>query len=455
MCGVIAISGVDSHEIMNRLGGVASLEHRGIRSRTEYGSGWAMKHVRLPIVGIQEEHDQPILTKFGAVGFVGGLVDFREKYGSTFECDTDLVRHIWCDEGPTGFQRHDGFWHIVSTSDDGFWMEVLVDYLGQKPAYVRVTDRYAAIASELEPLVAMSPVLPDMVYMSSVMKWGYCPDVERTPYVGVSHVPPGEYWRIRPGDAPQVSKVDRIVPRTGSSPKDLAAAVVKSVDRRIMSTDVPVACLVSGGLDSSVVYSIASMDHRIEAYHVENGESEYASMVAPSMVRISPGYVGIYEAMGWMQEPIDLGSLVPQAEISHAIRSSGSETVCLTGDGADELFGGYGRASRYDSQASDVWQELTAWHLPRLDRVMMKNTIEVRSPFLSRDVVEIAMGLPWSVRRSKEFLREAFRGLVCSEVLNRPKVPLRTKEVENDREGRSVDLVRHFIEDHWGSTWQV
>ena len=60
------------------------------------------------------------------------------------------------------------------------------------------------------------------------------------------------------------------------------------------------------------------------------------------------------DQLDYMQEPIDLGSLVPQIALSRVI----PEKVCLTGDGADEVFGGYGRALRYDSQASDVFHEV-------------------------------------------------------------------------------------------------
>ena len=145
-----------------------------------------------------------------------------------------------------------------------------------------------------------------------------------------------------------------------------------------------------------------------------------------------------------MQEPIDLGSLVPQVALSQVI----NERVCLTGDGADEVFGGYPRSMWYDSQGSDIFQELPAWHLPRLDRVMMRQRIEVRSPFLARRVVQMALSLPHELRKDKCFLRDLFADELPRGVAWTPKKALRTKEIEMDRKLYSLVLVEMFLEQH-------
>ena len=101
----------------------------------------------------------------------------------------------------------------------------------------------------------------------------------------------------------------------------------------------------------------------------------------------------------------------------------------LTGDGADELFGGYRRSQDYDSQMSDVFLELPYYHLPKLDRVMMHSTTEVRSPFLAPYMVKFAMSLPYSERINKKHLKEAVSRFIPEEIINRKKVPLKTKEI--------------------------
>lgn len=445
MCGVIGSIGPRSEEQVSI--GLGKMSYRGIRSRMTRSVGGSVGHVRLPIVGLGEENDQPVRSGRWTVAFVGEILDFRD-YLPTAPSDVGLVVDTWTRAGPSGFTKFDGFWGVVAYNEEGESLHALVDYLSQKPLYVREDSYARAVASEPDAVVALGPVDLDEIYLSSVVKWGYCPEPGRTPYVGVRRMCPGEYVVI-PRKGPSVwSVADKLSVDTRSSPEFLRFEIDRATYLRVTSSDVPVACLVSGGLDSSIVYTYARMYGNVKTYHVENGETENARKVDPEVYLLGSQDVSEEKGLDYLQEPIDLGSLIPQVSMSDAIAGAGRERVCLTGDGADELFGGYGRSQRYDSQASDVFHELVAWHLVRLDRVMMRNQIEVRSPFLARRVVEIALGLPRNLRTDKRVLRETFRGLLPPEVLSCPKKPLRTEKVRIDREGNSSTLVRLFRERH-------
>ena len=104
-----------------------------------------------------------------------------------------------------------------------------------------------------------------------------------------------------------------------------------------------------------------------------------------------------------------------------------------------------------DDVAPPAWGRVRefAWHLPRLDRVMMQNRVEVRSPFLARRVAAAALALPWSERKNKQVLRDLFRGDLPPTISSGAKIPLRTREVERDREDHSLKMVQAFMERTW------
>lgn len=448
MCGLIAVLGDADRAASLVETGLARMLHRGIRSRIVEFRGGAMGHARLPIVGVGKENDQPVRRGRHVIGYVGEVLDFRET-GTVYDCDLPFVADRWADLGPRALVGRDGFWHVVAYDERTDSLSCVVDYLRQKPLYYRAD--VPAVASEPDALACLGGVTLDRLYLSDVVKWGYCPDPRLTPYEQVKCMLPGEGMTIHSDGRTESVVVDPVLPRVGT-PEDLRREIESAVRRRVLSSDVPVAALVSGGLDSAIVWTLASRHGEPRAYHVENGEREQCERVAPGATSLGLSGMPLDRALSYMQEPLDLGSLVPQAAISDAIGASGGERVCLTGDAADELFGGYGRARRYDSQSSDVWRELVCWHLPRLDRVMMRNKIEVRSPFLSRRVVEIATALPRDLRTDKRILRELFRGDLPPGVADVPKRALRTPEVESDRESRSAELVDMFIHRSRGFT---
>jgi asparagine synthase (glutamine-hydrolysing) len=285
----------------------------------------------------------------------------------------------------------------------------------------------------------------DELYLSAVIKWGYCPDTTRTPYNEIKHVLPGEHVVLNYNGVKSRKIVDPLIPRDLSEDR-IKMEIDAAVKRRVLSSDVPVGILVSGGLDSSIVYTLAKRYGDVRPYFAST-EAKDSEKLAVDLLLQGVPYTTVEwnaddltKALHVMQEPIDLGSLLPQCALSNAVQ----EDVCLTGDGADEVFGGYGRSERYDSQWSDIYHELVAWHLPRLDRIMMRNCIEVRSPFLARRVVEGAMGLPHSRRQNKNALRDMFRKDLPVTLADQPKMPLRSERIKFDREANSQVLVDLF-----------
>lgn len=198
--------------------------------------------------------------------------------------------------------------------------------------------------------------------------------------------------------------------------------------------------LLSGGLDSSLVYYILKANlppGAVSLLHYENSDDAAFLPSGVPFTYLSPRDLGeggleevLRSAVRAMEAPLDLGSLIPQYRLAEALSRLPDSRVVLTGDGADELFGGYTRAALYDSQMSDVFCELPYYHLPRLDRIHMRFTTEVRSPFLSPEVIKFALSLPRGSRIDKAILKDAARlAGVPEAVIQRKKTALKSTQV--------------------------
>jgi asparagine synthase (glutamine-hydrolysing) len=76
----------------------------------------------------------------------------------------------------------------------------------------------------------------------------------------------------------------------------------------------------------------------------------------------------------------------------------------------------------------------------------MWSTVELRSPFLAKPVVEFALGLPWEWRQGKNLLKEAMRGVVPDEIIDRPKEPLKIGSVRDNKEKHTLALMNQWLE---------
>jgi len=412
---------------------IQNISYRGLVGQIKYVTQGeiAIAHTRLPIVDLTSKGDQP--ARIGNyVGFlVGEAFNFREF--SYKETDTAAMLELFLQKGVNGFHQVDGFWSFI-TILYGNKLFAANDYLSQKPIYYRTDVK--AIASEPKALLGFGPNTFDEVFFSNIRKWGY--DMTgNTPWTNIKQLPAGHYWYdgdIRPYW--DWNKVDNV---------GIKEAIIEATKNRLLG-DQPVACLLSGGLDSSIVYSLCrQFGSRIQSYHIENEEAEFAKLIDPNTKALPMEGLAYKEAIDYHQSPVDLGSVHPQAILGQSVSKSGYH-VCLTGDGADELFGGYSRSEKYDSQKSDVFAELPYYHLPRLDRIMMRHTVELRTPFLSSKVVKAALALPYHQRQNKSSLKEAFKDILPEEILKREKKALKTLRIKNGGIKQIEDNIKIFKE---------
>lgn len=443
MCGIIKT-------LDFRRGGF--IRHRGTEFKEIQYGRYRLIHHRLPIqTKSGDNFSQPVVLDNGLIlMFVGELFGLPDEFSSDVDYLTTMIGAIRS-EGELFrviFQNEmntwDGFWAIVIEDTNTGFTYAFTDPLGKKQLYY---NSRGEICSEITPLI-LDPKGYDPYYRAHVEKFGYC-FCGNTPWADVTQIQPGHVYQFK--GSLMTAKFPYYFNWDKETKGTLKELMERSVSQRVLTTgDNPVAMLVSGGLDSSIIAALTlDLGKEVKYYSIENDESEYVYLLEKQL-GINVEYVKMAEyddldqTLLFNEQPVDLGSLLPQHNIFGRIDKK--YKVVLTGDGADELFGGYKRNEVYDAQVSDIVDELTYYHLPRLDRASMRRTMELRTPFLSHDVVRHAIALPREWRKNKMALKEAFGNRLPQDIVRRAKHPLKTQSLVEDKEKHKRRIIDRFYE---------
>lgn len=419
------------------------MQYGGKETKTvRVGKGLTMVFDRLPLqTKLGDNKCSPIRTNTGWLMYVGEIFNYNR---TMFESDVDLVVEMFNSMSPADVAREsawwDGFWAICFLEENTGRLYCWTDPLGKKQLYYSAVNKGVSlpdVCSEIRPLVDHFANF-DRFYRSEVFKWGYNTD-DRTPWECVKRVMPNRLYEFsEQGDVWIHDKplMDWFNP-VEDNPRDLYGLIMQAVNDRLITTGSKVGMMLSGGLDSSIIAAILKeLEADVVLYTVNNGDDyEYAHLMADHLglpltdLEYNMDDGAFMETCFRINEtPIDLGSVVPNQAMFQCIPTD----VVLSGDGADELFGGYRRIDDYDSQLSDVFQELTFYHLPRLDRACSRYTKELRNPFLSHYVIPYALRIPYEQRKHKKILKDTFGYMLPKEIVDRPKLPLKNDELKKD-----------------------
>lgn len=273
--------------------------------------------------------------------------------------------------------------------------------------------------------------------------------------VRVHEVPPGHCGWLEPtGTADVHAYVDLLTLGAEDAPitdVDEAAEAVRATLRqavaRRVDTDLRVGVVLSGGLDSSLTLLLAQQLHPdVVAFTVGapgSPDLEYARRLTSDLgvphevVELSPSDVSLTD----VREAVRVGELTEYGDVINAVVSLAvfrrvhecGVKVVLTGDGSDELFGGYAMYRDIDAgQTRPLFaqkiRQLSRTELQRVDRTSMGQQVEARVPFLDLDMLLLAMRIPmeFKVRDGIEkwIVREAHTELLPDYIKARPKNPM-------------------------------
>lgn len=462
MCGIVAIFNVKEQtpELRTKVLGMSKkIRHRGPDWSGIHCSGSAiLAHERLSIVD-PESGGQPLFSPDGKqVLAVNGEIynhkKIRERYKGRYDfqtgSDCEVILALYREKGVNFLEDLNGIFAFALYDEEQDAFLIARDHIGVIPLYIGYNaDGKVFVASELKALEGecerYEPFLPGHYY------WSKDPGMKR--------------WYKR-----DWMEYDNVKDNTASSDairKSLCAAV-----KRQMMSDVPYGVLLSGGLDSSVISAITESyaerrietDSRSRAWWPRLHSFAVGLKGAPDLAkaRLVADHIGTvhHEINYTIQEGLDalrdviyfietydittVRASVPMYLLARVIKSMGIKMV-LSGEGADEIFGGYlyfHKAPSAEEFHKETVRKLSKLHLYdclRANKSLSAWGVEGRVPFLDKEFLDVAMRtnpkakmcsvLPASrsgeadpkASIEKRIVREAFEDMLPEEVAWRQK----------------------------------
>ena len=367
---------------------LSALRHRGPDSEGTFrdaSGNVALEHCRLAIIDPHNrEADQPFFDPSGrwAIVYNGEVFNFAElrerleRRGVKFRTrsDTEVVLLGFIEEGERVLDRLRGMYAFVIWDSQTNEIFAARDQIGVKPLYYAVRDGIFAAASEIRPLLAHPDLKASLDPAGVVEFLSFGNNFhERTLVDGVRKLLPGHFLRISDGRV-TVSEYWDVLPPDGPAPTFEAACEelrdrLDQAVRYAMVSDVPIAFALSGGLDSSTIAVLATRHappSDLTAYSIAFGESDDEAGVAARLARdlgfrhrvIQLSSRELRSAfddwLATLDYPCGNPTWIAVSFIARRAHEDGIK-VLLSGDGGDELFGGYTRWMKYLRFHARVW----------------------------------------------------------------------------------------------------
>ncbi|MNO18771.1 Asparagine synthetase [glutamine-hydrolyzing] 3 [compost metagenome] len=512
ICGIFNVSGehpVDASVLaqMNHL-----LSHRGPDGEGVYiHSRIGLGHRRLSIIDIHNGQ-QPMCNEDEMlwVTYNGEIYNFAElkkdllQKGHIFktDCDTEVIIHAYEEYGEDCVHKFNGMFAFALWDQRREQLFLARDRLGVKPLYYTLADGQLIFASEIKAILA-HPAVKAEVEPGAIPEYLFCTVLldGGTMFRNIHSLAPGHtmkvegmYYRPKPYWDIQADQ-EKWNDRSQKLWMDETLSLMEDSVRLRQISDVPFGALLSGGLDSSLLSAIAQseMDDKLRTFSMEyganrngiNSDVTFSRLMAARLGTQHTEYIfnpedyrDILENVTWhMEKPVELTTpslFLLYREIKKDV------SVVISGEGADELFGGYyfflkddysgpilqfpwapyyqevsglldpaveQKTGFHEKVQSTIHQSLNRFKssdslnrvlylfmkyyllemLERQDKTSMASGVEVRVPFLDYRMVECIMNLPsgYKVRDHTEkwFLKQISRPLLPVEVVDRKKKP--------------------------------
>jgi asparagine synthase (glutamine-hydrolysing) len=484
-------------------------------------------HKRLAIIDLVSG-DQPMIYEHKGENYVivynGELYnteDIRKELkalGHKFvgHSDTEVLIHSYAEWGEHCLTKLNGIYAFAIWKEHSEELLLVRDRMGVKPLFYYLYDNGIVFGSEVKAIFA-NPIARPIIDKESFREIFYLGPGKRNGsavFKGIIEIKPGEYVKYRRGKIQTVKYWDlKSVPHNDNLEQTVEHTrwlVSDAIIRQLVS-DVPIACFLSGGLDSSIITAVATeyykrYDKPMTTYSVDYRDNNLFFLKNSYQPDMDNPYIKLMvertgsEHKDIILENSDLGEALYEA--TEAREAPGmadidsslllfcreirkKNKVCISGECADEIFGGYpwyhreellyrdsfpwaysldlrsklinpdvnlgdgedfvrgeylktiGETDYLDSDAPadkrirEMFRLNMDWFMQTLlirsDRMASYNGLEVRVPYCDHRLVEYAYNIPWHYKslygREKGILREAFKDILPYEIVNRKKSP--------------------------------
>lgn len=401
---------------------------------------------RLAINGLNDESNQPMKIDEIILICNGEIYNYKELYEMIdvtprTQSDCEIIIHLYKKYGiEHTLELLDGVFSFVlldqRTQNEDTKLYVARDPYGVRPLYILEQTAGGNVASE-------------MMGFASELK---CLTEFMAPYLNysASHFEPGTYsiynlpmkvstsWELETKNTRyHTTGFSRFMYSSSENTNvvnweyttlinNLQMLLINSVEKRCVTTERKIACLLSGGLDSSLIAALVSEFHKmhnlppIETYSIGLAGSEdlkYAAIVANHIGSVHTEIVlteqdftsAIPEVIRTIEsyDTTSVRASIGNYYLGKYISETSDAKVIFNGDGSDELFGGYlymacaPDALEFDRECKRLLRDIHAFDVLRSDKSISSHGLEPRTPFLDRSLVQYYLSIPAKIRYTK------------------------------------------------------
>jgi len=379
MCGIFGLTNFQRKDLGQARGSLNTLHHRGPDQWSDYfNENIYMGHRRLSILDLSKHGRQPMVSpdKKVIITVNGEIYNFLElknelktKYTFNSTSDSEVVLHGYIAWGIDKLlEKIDGMYAISIYDKENDELFLARDRAGIKPLYYGNVNNQISWASELKAIEKFYKnqnfLEYDRTAFYDFLTYSYIP-TPKSPYKNIYKLEPAHYLKVdvKKNTFQKVKYWQLNIKKSNdnieTAKNKIFSLVKKSVDEQMVA-DVPVGCFLSGGMDSSTIVALASQNRKdIHTFSIgfqdkKKDESFFARLASKAFKtkhlekKLDDEDIKLIfdDIVKWYDEPNALSSSYPSYYVAELAKSS--STVVLTGDGGDEVFGGYNWYKKFE-----------------------------------------------------------------------------------------------------------